>query len=298
MHKLRDDFPPFLLKSRTCAAAIGLGISPVPLSIRRLDEIQVHKSAHVLGWAGGVGVIVHQQHTARCARPEVGERLIGKIGYAARYNNSEANHSKYHCPHQNCTFIHTHIITVLVIRHVRDRTDTFLLPFGKLRQRIKEMRNTIPLLSKRNRKAKRRGCRPYISTAANPLARIKRFACTALNDKHRRQKAERASLPLFRTVLLSVRRQLGPSSCYNCKNGVGMDLQVWESEGTRNPGVEEVRPGVCLGTFREIPGYSYGFRRNIAIPAIHRHFWKNCFQSSNSNRSTDRFWSGNTDILL
>ena len=53
MHKLRDYLPPFLLKSRTCAAAIGHGISPrSPSQSAAKDQIQQHKRlcSWMCGW--------------------------------------------------------------------------------------------------------------------------------------------------------------------------------------------------------------------------------------------------------
>ena len=77
-----------------------------------------------------------------------------------------------------------------------------------------------------------------------------------------------------------------------------MDLQLWKSGETRDPRVEEVRPGICLGASRRIPAYCRYFGRNIAIRAVCRRFWKNCFRRIGGKRSTDRFWGGYTEILL
>ena len=84
----------------------------------------------------------------------------------------------------------------------------------------------------------------------------------------------------------------------NCKFDMEMKLQLWQSDETRDPRVEEVRPGISLGAYRRIPAYCRCFGRNIAIRAVCRRFWKNCFRQVGGKRSTDRFWGGYTEILL
>ena len=66
-----------------------------------------------LDWAGWVGIIVHQQHTARCARPEVRKRLVGKV---IRIRDSDADapgdDSERNGHYEACISIFQHIAPI------------------------------------------------------------------------------------------------------------------------------------------------------------------------------------------
>ena len=62
-----------------------------------------------------IGVVVHQQYTARCARPEVGKRLVGKIIFRGEgIVQAKAHRANHDTPNKGDLFIYAHAYFLLL----------------------------------------------------------------------------------------------------------------------------------------------------------------------------------------